>query len=415
MNGWPREDAPPAGPTAGTSCRAGECGARRTSPAGGAEIDLVLVNLYPFEKVAADPALPHEHISLENIDIGGPSMVRSAAKNHARVAVVCHPADYARVSASSRRAARRRQPRAPSSPPRPSRNGGLRRGHHGYLSTPRGCARARASPASSRCPFERAYRLRYGENPHQAGAFYVERGRSRRPIARAAEPRGGRQGARFGNVGLDADGALDAVREIEAPAAVVVKHTNPSGVAPGRVAGRGVRGGARGRSRRSPYGGIVALNRGGGRGDGRVLAETFLECVVAPAFADCCAGGAAQKKNLRLLATGAWLPRGPRRSPTSARRRPRGAGPDTAAGEVTRGKVATSAPPPPKRSGASSSRGACASTSSRMLRPGARRGHRGRRRRADSRVCRTQIRVREGGVQKARGSVLASDALPVPN
>jgi phosphoribosylaminoimidazolecarboxamide formyltransferase/IMP cyclohydrolase len=281
---------------------------------GAREIDLVVVNLYPFERVVADPGSSREHI-VENIDIGGPAMLRSAAKNHARVAVVCDPADYDRVLDEVTRSgtvadATRAELAAKAFAHTASYDAAI----CGYLSASEGPGGAAAgqAPSPSRFPrylvlsFERAYGLRYGENPHQAGAFYVERAAPAGSLSRAASIGAGGKELSFNNL-VDADAALDAVREFEPPAAVVVKHTNPCGVAVAATLAEAYRA-AREADALSAFGGIVALNREVDELTARVLAETFIECVVAPAFSGAALEILRAKKSLRLLATGAFLP-----------------------------------------------------------------------------------------------------------
>ena len=197
---------------------------------GGREIDLVCVNLYPFEKTAADPKSSHEHI-VENIDIGGPSMIRSAAKNHARVTVVCDPGDYGRVvEALAQTGEVTSELRAELAAKAFAHTAAYDAAISGYLSS-RGPDGARALfPTYLTLPLERAYGLRYGENPHQQGAFYASRGAREGSLARAESLGAGGKELSFNNL-VDVDAALDAVREFDRPAAVVVKHTNPCGVA----------------------------------------------------------------------------------------------------------------------------------------------------------------------------------------
>jgi phosphoribosylaminoimidazolecarboxamide formyltransferase/IMP cyclohydrolase len=272
---------------------------------GAREIDLVVVNLYPFEKVSADPTSSHEHI-VENIDIGGPSMVRSAAKNHARVTIVCDPADYARVLAEiTEHGDTRPETRAELAAKAFARTAAYDAAISGYLSSIEpGGARA-TYPRFLTLPFERAYGLRYGENPHQSGAFYVERDAAPGTLARAESLGAGGKELSFNNL-VDVDAALDAVREYDRPAAVVVKHTNPCGVAVAASLAEAYRE-AREADALSAFGGIVALNREVDEATAKVLAETFVECIVAPAFSAPALEILRAKKNLRLLATGGWL------------------------------------------------------------------------------------------------------------
>jgi len=275
---------------------------------GARPIDLVIVNLYPFERVAAASGSSHDEI-VENIDIGGPSMVRSAAKNHARVAVVCDPADYDRVLAEiTERGAVSAELRAELASKAFAHTAAYDAAISGYLSSrgERGEGGPRAAfPRYLTLAFERAYGLRYGENPHQSGAFYVERGAPAGSLARAESLGAGGKELSFNNL-VDAEAALDCVREFDRPAAVVVKHTNPCGVATGGSLAEAYRV-AREADALSAFGGIVALNREVDAETAAILAETFLECVVAPSFAAKALDVLRAKKNLRLLATGAWL------------------------------------------------------------------------------------------------------------
>ena len=250
---------------------------------GAREIDLVVVNLYPFERVAADPKSSHEHI-VENIDIGGPSMVRSAAKNHARVTVVCDPQDYGRVLEElGRHGDTTAETRAELAAKAFAHTAAYDAAISGYLSSREGDGGRARFPKYLTLPFERAYGLRYGENPHQTGAFYVERDAPAGSLARAESLGAGGKELSFNNL-VDVDAALDAVREFDRPAAVVVKHTNPCGVAVGASLVEAYRT-AREADALSAFGGIVALNREVDEATARVVGETFLECVVAPSFA----------------------------------------------------------------------------------------------------------------------------------
>ncbi|WP_437900286.1 bifunctional phosphoribosylaminoimidazolecarboxamide formyltransferase/IMP cyclohydrolase [Sorangium sp. So ce124] len=278
---------------------------------GGAPIDLVVCNLYPFEATVRKPGVTHPEI-IENIDIGGPSMVRSAAKNHARVAVVVDPADYDAVLAEIDRqgevsSATRRRLATKAFAHTAAYDGMV----SGYLSSlpedgEPNAAQREAYPRFLTLALERAYPLRYGENPHQSGAFYRERGAAAGSLALAESLGAGGKELSFNNL-VDVDAAFEAVREFTQPAAVVVKHTNPCGVATGDSLAAAYRT-AREADAVSAFGGIVALNREVDRAAAEVLVETFLECVVAPAYAPEAVEVLRTKKNLRLLATGALLP-----------------------------------------------------------------------------------------------------------
>ena len=272
---------------------------------GGKPIDLVVVNLYPFEQTVARNA-PHEEI-IENIDIGGPSMIRSAAKNHARVTVVVDPADYEEVAQA---VATADGPSAKLRARLASKAFSHTAAYDGtiaeYLTSFEEDGSRTAFPRTLVQSFERAYGLRYGENPHQRGAFYVERGAPAGSLARAESIGAGGKELSFNNL-VDCEAALDAVREFERPSAVVVQHTNPCGVAEAESLVEAYRL-ARDADALSAFGGIVALNREVDVATAELLKETFLECVIAPSFAEPALELLRTKKNLRLLATGAWLP-----------------------------------------------------------------------------------------------------------
>jgi phosphoribosylaminoimidazolecarboxamide formyltransferase/IMP cyclohydrolase len=271
----------------------------------------VVVNLYPFAKtLAREDATVGELV--ENIDIGGPSMVRSAAKNHARVTVVCDPADYDAVADALEKqgdtgAPLRRRLAAKAFAHTAAYDGAI----SGWLSSigeeaPVDAPAERAPfPPFLTLAFERVYGLRYGENPHQRAAFYAERGAPDGSVARAESLGTGGKELSFNNL-VDVDAALDAVREYEHPAAVVVKHTNPCGVAWADDLTTAYRR-ARDADPTSAFGGIVALNRAVDEATARLLAETFLECVIAPSFEPAALEVLRGKKNLRVLATGWWL------------------------------------------------------------------------------------------------------------
>ena len=271
---------------------------------GGAPIDLVVVNLYPFEETLRRPGATHEEL-VEKVDIGGPAMVRAAAKNHARVTVVVDPADYAAVLAEFERDGdvghELRVALAAKAFAHTSRYDGA---IAMYLSGIDADGSRERYPRSLHLAYDRAYTLRYGENPHQTGAFYREHWPAEGTLGRAASVGAGGKELSYNNL-VDVDAALEAAREFEGPAAVVVKHTNPCGVAtaPSLVAAYRV---ARGADELSAFGGIVALNRAVDADTAAALVETFLEVVVAPAFAPEALKLLHAKKNLRLIETGAW-------------------------------------------------------------------------------------------------------------
>ena len=270
---------------------------------GGKPIDLVVVNLYPFEATVARGAA-HDEV-IENIDIGGPSMLRSASKNHARVTVVVDPDDYASIAQGLPEApalAARAKLAAKAFTHTAAYDGAIA----GYLTALQDDGTRTPFPGTLTLQFHKAYGLRYGENPHQSGAFYVERNARPGTLAASESLGAGGKELSFNNL-VDCEAALDAVREFHDPAAVVVKHTNPCGVAQASSLVDAYRT-AREADALSAFGGIVALNRPVDAATAKVLAETFLECVIAPSFVPEALEVLKAKKNLRLLATGAWLP-----------------------------------------------------------------------------------------------------------
>lgn len=389
---------------------------------GGKFIDLVVVNLYPFEKVASDPKASFEEI-IENIDIGGPSMVRSAAKNHARVAIVCDPADYDRVLDAIATTGEvgpelRRELATKAFAHTAAYDTAIARvlTSKSIEDSQGGCETAPAYPRSLDLSFERAYVLRYGENPHQAGAFYVERKAPAGSIARAESLGSGGKELSFNNL-VDADAALEAVREFERPAAVVVKHTNPCGVAVADSLPVAYKT-AREADALSAFGGIVALNRAVDGATAKLLVETFLECVIAPSFDDAALEILRTKKNLRLLATGSLAPAD---EIASIYKRVSGglvvqARDGSARNEVTRGRVVTKrAPSPEELTSLEFAWRVCKHVKSNaiVLAKGERTVGVGAGQM--SRVVSVQIACEKAG-EESRGSVLASDAFfPFPD
>ncbi len=261
-------------------------------------IDLVVVNLYPFRETVARGGSFDEII--ENIDIGGPAMIRSAAKNHERVAVLVDPADYGRVleQLETRRevpAALRFELARKAFAFTAAYDGAIAN-HLGRLASPE------AAPAdfgaTLNLELQLARGLRYGENPHQKAAFYTLP-RSRGPSLARAEVLQGKE-LSYNNL-LDLDAAMKLCAEFSDPAVAIIKHTNPCGVA---LSLQGVLPAYR-RAREtdpgSAFGGIVAVNRAIDADLAKEMAESFLECIVAPEFTAAALSLFAAKKGLRLL------------------------------------------------------------------------------------------------------------------
>jgi phosphoribosylaminoimidazolecarboxamide formyltransferase/IMP cyclohydrolase len=259
-------------------------------------IDMVVVNLYPFEATVAKGA--GFDACIENIDIGGPAMVRSAAKNHAYVAVVTDPADYAAVMAEmdTRGGATtldlRRRLAAVAFARTATYDAAIGSWFAGAL--------GETFPQRLAFGASRRQLLRYGENPHQEAAFYVG-GASRPGVATALQLQG--KELSFNNLN-DTDAAFECVAEFDAPAVAIIKHANPCGVATAADI-RAAYLKALACDPVSAFGGIVAVNRPLDGVTAQEIVKLFTEVVIAPAADDAARAGFAAKKNLRLLVTGA--------------------------------------------------------------------------------------------------------------
>ncbi len=265
-------------------------------------IDVVAVNLYPFEAVTADEDCTLE-TAIENIDIGGPAMVRASAKNNARVAVVTDPSDYTTVLAelaadgAVSRATRFRL--AAKAFAHTARYDGL---IADYLSRQVNLEADDALPMVHTPQFQRRQAMRYGENPHQQAAFYVSAGSRPTGLAAARKLQG--KELSYNNI-ADADAALECVRQFdEGPACVIVKHANPCGAALGgsllEAYDR-----AHATDPVSAFGGIIAFNGELDADTAReIVSRQFVEVVIAPSFSAEAAAAFVEKKNVRLLAVG---------------------------------------------------------------------------------------------------------------
>jgi phosphoribosylaminoimidazolecarboxamide formyltransferase / IMP cyclohydrolase len=271
--------------------------------AGGiAAISVLAVNLYPFRQTVASGAAEDEVI--ENIDIGGPAMVRSAAKNASRVTVVVDPDDYPDVLEELRR----NKHTSPAMRARLMRKAFAHTA--AYDASISGWLNERAGetfPTEFSVAFRKAQELRYGENPHQRAAFYRAYQAPPAPSVGFADVLQGKE-LSYNNL-LDLDAALALALEFpERPAAIIIKHNTPCGVALDDGLEQAYRS-ARAVDEVSAFGGIVALNREVDAATARALAETFLEAVIAPGYSTEAREVLAAKKNLRLLdARSAWPP-----------------------------------------------------------------------------------------------------------
>lgn len=260
-------------------------------------IDVVVVNLYPFESTIAKPDCTFED-AIENIDIGGPSMLRSAAKNHEDVVVVVDPGDYGRVlealQAGTVPLSLRRE-LARKVYQHTSRYDGLIANYLG-----RQGETADKFPASLSLTYERAEILRYGENPHQEGAFYRETGSLEPSISLGRQLHG--KAMSYNNY-LDANSALELAKEFSDTAVVIIKHNNPCGVALGATPVEAYRK-ARETDPVSAFGGVIACNRPVALDMAKEVTSTFVEVLIAPAFTDEALAELQRKKDLRLLTVG---------------------------------------------------------------------------------------------------------------
>jgi phosphoribosylaminoimidazolecarboxamide formyltransferase/IMP cyclohydrolase len=272
-------------------------------------IDLVIVNLYPFQATVANPDCSFED-AVENIDIGGPTMVRAAAKNHASVCIVVDPKDYptilsemdandGKISDASRFSLAIKAFEHTAS-------------YDGAISNYFGRMVQKEEdnrfPRTINFQFKHAQGMRYGENPHQNAAFYVEDGVTESSVSTAIQLQG--KALSYNNIG-DTDAALECVKQFEQPACVIVKHANPCGVA---IDGNTAHGNIHDAYQRayqtdpeSAFGGIIAFNRTlDVKTAQAIVDQQFVEVIIAP---DVDAGAnaiIATKQNVRLLRCGDW-------------------------------------------------------------------------------------------------------------
>ncbi len=292
--------------------------ARRDDPAhvqaaneqGIVAVDLVCVNLYPFEQTVARAGVSFEE-AIENIDIGGPTMIRAAAKNHPYAAVLVDPADYEQVLAELRASdgllalATRRRLAARAFACTARYDASISRWF--ATQTYEGFPPQRASA------YEKVMDLRYGENPHQQAAFYAEVGASTHLLAGVRQLHG--KELSFNNL-LDLSAARGLVEELSTPAggtgpsagaaaAAIVKHNNPCGCALAETA-REAYERAFACDPQSAFGGVIAVNRHVDKALAQSLAEQFVEVLLAPGFDGDAIAVLSAKKNVRLLELGGW-------------------------------------------------------------------------------------------------------------
>ncbi len=262
-------------------------------------IDLLAVNLYPFEQtIARDDATIED--AIENIDIGGPAMIRAASKNHDGVAVVVDPDDYDAVLTALQKSELalddRRRLAAKAYAHTASYDTAITR----YLSGSLG-----DDPLGDRILHsgKLVQRMRYGENPHQQAAFYIDQQAPQGSLARAEQLQG--KALSYNNI-ADSDAALECVRQFAVPACVIVKHANPCGVAVADNIHAAYEKAFK-TDPTSAFGGIIAFNQPLDAITAQTIIDRqFVEVIVAPAIDDDAAAVLTAKKNVRVLRTGAW-------------------------------------------------------------------------------------------------------------
>lgn len=271
-------------------------------------IDMVVVNLYPFSATVANPDCTVED-AIENIDIGGPTMVRAAAKNHPFVTIVVNASDYGEIlsemqSNGGSTSLESRFNLAIKAYEHTAAYDGAIANHFGTL-VPDGSPKF---PRTFNAQFHKVQEMRYGENPHQQAAFYVEANPAEAGIATARQIQG--KELSYNNV-ADTDAALECVKNFHEPACVIVKHANPCGVA---IAGSISEAYdlAFATDTESAFGGIIAFNRElDTKTAASIVERQFVEVIIAPSVSEEAAALVADKKNVRLLSCGEWSAPGP--------------------------------------------------------------------------------------------------------
>ncbi|MGH1537731.1 MAG: bifunctional phosphoribosylaminoimidazolecarboxamide formyltransferase/IMP cyclohydrolase [Gammaproteobacteria bacterium] len=266
-------------------------------------IDLVVINLYPFAATVAKPDCSLED-AIENIDIGGPTMLRAAAKNHKHVAVVVNPSDYTTIldKLNSTHCALDNETRfdlAVKTFEHTSQYDGMIANYLGKK-LPNSDA---TFPRTLNLQFQQSQVLRYGENPHQRGAFYIEEGVVEPSVATSNVIQG--KELSYNNV-ADTDAALECVRQFTTPACVIVKHANPCGVACADDIAHAYEL-AYQTDPTSAFGGIIAFNQTlDAKTAKTIIDRQFVEVLIAPTIPEDTRKVLAEKKNVRVLECGTW-------------------------------------------------------------------------------------------------------------
>jgi len=257
-------------------------------------IDLVVVNLYPFEQTVAKPGVHFEE-AIENIDIGGPSMLRSASKNHEAVTVVCDPTDYTAVLAAMKGPSEglltlRRKLALKVFQRTASYDAAIARYLEGQMAEP-DIEALSGFPQTYSLSLRKAQSLRYGENPHQKAALYGS-------FHDRFEQLQGKE-LSYNNI-LDITSATYLIGEFEKPTVAILKHTNPCGVGSADTLLEAWHR-AYATDRQAPFGGIIVVNQTLGADVAEQIKEIFTEVIIAPRFSDEALAILSKKKNLRLM------------------------------------------------------------------------------------------------------------------
>lgn len=259
-------------------------------------IDIVVNNLYPFEKTIKKPGVTHEEI-IENIDIGGPSMIRAAAKNYNDVTVIVDPTDYEKVlnelKSEGNTTLKTRQYLA-------RKVFNYTAYYDALISSYFNEIEEVVFPEMLTLAYKSKDELRYGENPHQRAAFYKEVGKIEGTLAGAIQLHG--KELSFNNIN-DANGCIEALKEFDEPTVVAVKHANPCGIGSGENISEAYEK-AYSSDKVSIFGGIIAANREIDEKVAEKINEIFIEIVMAPSFTDKALEILTQKKNIRILKIG---------------------------------------------------------------------------------------------------------------
>ena len=264
-------------------------------------IDMVVVNLYPFEQTIANPECNFE-TAIENIDIGGPTMIRAAAKNHADVAIIVNPDDYASILAELKQADNKLSAKTRF-------NLALKSFEHTAcydtaIATYLGKLNEVVFPDTLNLQFYHNQALRYGENPHQSAAFYREKTAAAGTIAAAQQHQG--KELSYNNI-VDADAALECVKTFnDKPTCVIVKHANPCGVAQADSL-LDAYDKAYATDPTSAFGGIIAFNQELDEQTAtEIINRQFVEVIIAPTITPAALAALEAKQNIRVLACGVW-------------------------------------------------------------------------------------------------------------